>query len=319
MASAPIIYPTKEAWLAERQKRLGASEAAAALGLSPYDTPLQLWLRKTGRLPAQPETPAMKRGRMLEPAVAEWYAEETGRKVTFATFVMAPPEIAIYPSAALDFLTATPDRVVRDPGSEQAGNLQLKTTHWRHRDAWADGKVPVHYQVQVQIELHCTGLPWGSIACLIGGESLAWSDYLPDPRALATMLERLERFWWHVTHDQAPNEVRPEDLEAIKEAFRVAPPEAPPLLLDGEQTPRAAQLWTELRQGREAAKAAESVADEAEGRLRMLLGHATEARGEDGAVYVARPREVKPATCKGCGAEIRKGYTTRPLSRKEED
>ena len=43
-----IIKPSShDEWLAEREKGIGASEVAAILGLSPWDTPFSLWLKKT--------------------------------------------------------------------------------------------------------------------------------------------------------------------------------------------------------------------------------------------------------------------------------
>ena len=36
-------------WLEYRRSRRNASETAAVMGLSPWNTPYQLWLEKTGR------------------------------------------------------------------------------------------------------------------------------------------------------------------------------------------------------------------------------------------------------------------------------
>ena len=40
---------SREAWLAVRRQGIGSSDAAAAVGLNPYQSPLELWLNKTGR------------------------------------------------------------------------------------------------------------------------------------------------------------------------------------------------------------------------------------------------------------------------------
>ena len=40
---------TREQWLAIRKLGIGSSDAAVAVGLSPYKCPLSLWLEKTGR------------------------------------------------------------------------------------------------------------------------------------------------------------------------------------------------------------------------------------------------------------------------------
>ena len=39
----------REDWLAVRKQGIGSSDAAAAVGLNPYKSQLELWLEKTGR------------------------------------------------------------------------------------------------------------------------------------------------------------------------------------------------------------------------------------------------------------------------------
>ena len=39
---------------------------------------MDVWLSKMGRVGPTPETPPQRRGRLLEPAVAQWYQEEMG-------------------------------------------------------------------------------------------------------------------------------------------------------------------------------------------------------------------------------------------------
>ena len=65
------------AWRAYRLAKRNASESAAVLGLSPWTTPYQLWLQKTGRS-VQAVTHAMQRGTDLEPAARLAYENQTG-------------------------------------------------------------------------------------------------------------------------------------------------------------------------------------------------------------------------------------------------
>lgn len=58
-------------WLAWRREFVTASDVAAMFGLHPYKTALELWAEKSGLdLGQKKETAAMRRGRILEPAVA---------------------------------------------------------------------------------------------------------------------------------------------------------------------------------------------------------------------------------------------------------
>ena len=67
---------------ADRRAGLGASDAPAALGLSPWKTPLELFLEKTGRAAPVEEKLSMRIGRALEPVVLRAFVDETGLAVT---------------------------------------------------------------------------------------------------------------------------------------------------------------------------------------------------------------------------------------------
>jgi len=66
----------REEWLDVRKGGIGSSDAAAAVGLNPYKSQLELWLEKTGRDAELPktdpndETSPMYWGTLLEPIVA---------------------------------------------------------------------------------------------------------------------------------------------------------------------------------------------------------------------------------------------------------
>lgn len=54
---------------------IGGSDVAAILGVSPFKTPHELWLQKTGRAPREEVTPEQQkrfdRGHRLEPVVLQ--------------------------------------------------------------------------------------------------------------------------------------------------------------------------------------------------------------------------------------------------------
>src|SRR5690606_20315779 len=81
-ATAPIAqYHDEQRCPEERKTGIGGSEVAAIFGEHPFLTARELWERKTGRAVEQPETPAMRRGRLLEDVAAQLYSEETGRQL----------------------------------------------------------------------------------------------------------------------------------------------------------------------------------------------------------------------------------------------
>ena len=130
-------------WHAYRQSRRNASESAAVLGLSPWMTPYQLWLVKTGRSETR-VTHAMQRGTDLEPLARAAYEDQTG-------LVMQPLvlEAGDY-SASLDGMTLEGDLV-----------LEIKCPlRGTRSDLWQDvqsGQVPAYYAIQVQHQLMVSG------------------------------------------------------------------------------------------------------------------------------------------------------------------
>lgn len=75
---------SREEWLSVRGNGIGSSDAAVAVGISPFKSPLELWLEKTGRQPAPDlaANDAVFWGTTLEHIIATVYAERNGAKVT---------------------------------------------------------------------------------------------------------------------------------------------------------------------------------------------------------------------------------------------
>ena len=48
---------SREQWLQVRKQGIGSSDAAAACGLNPHMSILELWMIKTGRMQTQPDQP----------------------------------------------------------------------------------------------------------------------------------------------------------------------------------------------------------------------------------------------------------------------
>src|SRR5258707_6935375 len=77
--------PNSKQWYAWRSKGLGASDAPAILGASPWTSRFELWAYRTGLLP-KPEfnafaLKAVERGNQLEPLACEVYEKMTGLSV----------------------------------------------------------------------------------------------------------------------------------------------------------------------------------------------------------------------------------------------
>lgn len=191
---------SREEWLAERRTGIGGSDAAAVLGLSPWATPLTVWLDKTGRAEPKDETESMRIGTELEDYVARSYSRETGRKVQRFTKTVHD-----------GCLLGNFDRLVVPEGKKVASHgatvrtdtlLECKTTS----RSWDDG-VPIHYQIQVQ---HYLGLvpclAFADVAVLfLGRKQFGVYRLVRDEAVIARMQGQL-REWWerHVVRGEMP-------------------------------------------------------------------------------------------------------------------
>jgi putative phage-type endonuclease len=105
--SATIVQLVQgsDAWLAHSRNLFNASETPAVLGISPWQTPYQLWLVKTGRAETEVTAP-MRRGTALEPQARLAYEEKTG--LVMQPLVLQDGRF----SASLDGMTLAGDLIV---------------------------------------------------------------------------------------------------------------------------------------------------------------------------------------------------------------
>lgn len=210
LAGTIITVADRDAWLAERRSGIGASECAAAMGISPYegDTPLNLYLRKIGALGPTPDNEAMKMGRLLEPIVAELYMER--HDCSFSG------EQVFLRSNEHSFMLATLDRVRSD-----GRIVELKTAGGRSHEDWGpDGtdEVPVNYAAQVQHQMLVAETDTADLAVLIGGQQFRTYTLHRNERQIAEIVRREAIFWEHV-ETRTPPEIREGDLRLMHRLY----------------------------------------------------------------------------------------------------
>jgi putative phage-type endonuclease len=169
-------------WLEIRRCSLGASECAAALGVSPFDTPIDIWQRKIGKAPPVAETDAMRWGKKLERVIQEEYEERTGE--TLATQVFARHPERPWMTATLDGLTP-------------AGKVvEFKTASAFARE-WGDeaDEVPMQYLVQLHHQMVVVGATEADLAVLIGGQDFRVYSVRQDADLARHVRTGAERFW----------------------------------------------------------------------------------------------------------------------------
>jgi len=165
------LTPGTAAWEEARTGlTITATEIAAVVGLSPWQSRFSLWHKKAG-LPTPPfeMTPAVEWGNRLEDAVADkWQDEHPGQLAAPAGTWMhrerewqrATPDRLIYPQPDHDF----------DVPEQAVGLLEVKTSPFG--DEWGPSgseQIPIHYRCQVMWQMDTLGLHRTEVAVLIGG------------------------------------------------------------------------------------------------------------------------------------------------------
>jgi len=194
---------THKQWLAERRTGIGGSDSAAVLGLSPYKSPVDVWLDKTGQSDETPDNTAMQWGRLLEATIRQNYAETTGR------IVDVPREILR--AKTVPHILANVDGLTND-----GRVLEVKTA--RSDKEWGEAgtdQIPRHYLLQVQHYMLVTERPVADVAVLIGGQDYRVYTVNADAELHRLMAAHYAAFWRKVEERTPPEPVSYADVQAI--------------------------------------------------------------------------------------------------------
>ncbi|WP_411166981.1 putative phage-type endonuclease [Aeromonas sp. DSM 116730] len=268
---------TREQWLDIRQQGIGSSDAAVAVGLSPYKCPLTLWLEKTAR--KAPEDISQKEavlwGVELEPVLAQVYAKRTGYKVRRVNAVLQHPEHT--------FMLANLDReVVGHP--DGPGILEIKTASYHSAPQWEEG-VPVAYQCQVLHQLAVTGHAWAEVAVLIGGQDFRIYRIERDEEKIGDLIRREAHFWQQVRQDWQPE---PDGSSDAAAALGWLFPRDDGQTVDLSDSNQLFGQLLQLREQKEVVEQQESLIKQ---RLQATLGEATAGLFANGKITWKRSKD----------------------------
>ena len=275
--ASPATDPDDPAWHEARALGIGSSDAAAILGLDPWNSLYGLWLAKTGRTVRDGESEPMRWGKVLEGPIAEEYGVRAGVRIGPAPGVLAHVEH--------DWLRASPDRMRLDSEGRPWSFVEVKNVSGWKSGEWdaKAGLAPPHYIVQTMHQLAVTGFDEAAIACLVGGQHLEYLTVERDEALIEGLLEREAAFWQSVVDDvEPPWDGSRQSIEAVR-SYRAEPgtvidlrDEHHPLL---EEVRVAKSVTAALRAELKAAEEAEKAAV---GALQAVMGTAEVALGEDG-------------------------------------
>lgn len=273
---------SRDDWLAVRRTGIGSSDAAAAVGLNPYMSALELWLDKTGRGEGLPRpdpndaTSPVFWGTLLEPLVAAIYTRQTGNKVRKVNAVLRHPNIP--------WMLANIDREI--VGAHDVQILECKTAGEYGARLWRDG-VPEYVQVQVQHQLAVTGKTAAHVAVLLCGQALEVHRIERDDALIGQLIELEARFWRYVESDTPP----PADgSESADRALRHLYP-GNGETIDFSDDPRLSSVFSDLIAVRGEIETRQQLEAQFKQMIQEAMGDAVRAVFETGSVSFKRSKD----------------------------
>ena len=205
-------------WLDLRKQDVTASVVGALLGVHEWATPYSIWAEKTGRLPERrEETPAQRRGRILQGVAFEILAEERPEwRIERGTRYYREPETR---------LGATPDLLVKH--GRKRGIVQVKTVEasvfrskWVSQDGEID--VPLWIAVQAIVEATLTGSDFAYVAALVVGHGV--DLHVEEVPIHSGIMDRVRaevaEFWRMVEAGEEPSPDYRRDAETLSSVYR---------------------------------------------------------------------------------------------------
>ncbi len=269
----------KEEWLEGRFHGIGGSDAAAILGISPFKSRLQLWHEKVSKkIFSEPENELILQiGNVLEPIIADKYAQKTGR-------ILEKRPQKIHPE--YPFIIGNIDREI--VGDERGpGILEIKT-----KGAWVDWHgedIPPYYMSQVQHYLSVYGYDWASFAVLdLGTRKITHTDVERDDKQISNIINEEKKFW-NLVEKGTPPEVDNSKVcgDFLKEYYG----KSEDITIDLIENNDATKWAMSLRDVRSQKHLLESQEDECKNHLMTLVGSAEKALGNNFKISWKAPKD----------------------------
>jgi len=253
-----------------RRGFLGGTDIAAIIGVSPWRSPLDVWLDKTGRAEQRETNYAMRRGTRLEALLLD----EFGRR--HPEYRVSRPRKPVVRDNAGFPAGASLDGLAYPKASRKAAAVLEAKTAFGSWKAFRGRDLPDQYWVQVQWYLWVTGLPVAYVIADTGAWDVKEITIEPDGEVQQRLVDEGRRFWVdYVMADTPPPPApgHPSDLQALGVAYRETTDDV--LELPDDVTRLVAAYVDEQR-----AKAEhEARLDELKATIAAAMGPHTKARG----------------------------------------
>ena len=189
-----VLFMQDDKWREGRKHSIGASDAAAVMGISPWKTEAQLWDEKANGKTLDFHNADTVRGHRSENHILELYGIETGRKIFSGERIMLMSNHNPFMSCTLDGIDFTDEN--------NPVIIEVKSVKFSHGE-WSDDKIPDYYFTQLLHQLAVTG--WNEAILLVrftrneGWESASERMYHVKREDVQDQIDKLVRkeskFW----------------------------------------------------------------------------------------------------------------------------
>ena len=192
----------------DRQTYIGSSDTAAILGISPWKTPLDVYLDKVQprvEITDPDKLRVLNRGKRMEPYVIDLLAEETGLEIVCRN--------ERYIDTEYNFLAAE-----IDAEAASGENIEIKTVSPFKAKEWGEqqsDEIPVHYAAQAMHALMITGRALCVFGVLIGADDFRIYRIERDDVTIAAIRAKEIAFWKRVQDRNPP------DPSTVSDVFRL--------------------------------------------------------------------------------------------------
>lgn len=192
--------------LAERLKYITATDMAVICRLSPWKNPVELWLEKTEQSQAKDisNSPAVVAGHYLEPVIAQWFSDETGKKLR--------TDESLKPHKTIPYIAAHIDRLVEGEPAALECKSTISQKGWGER---GENIIPDYYLVQCAHEAMAWDLERVYCAVLISGNDFRHYVYERNDKLEQALIERCATFWGHVQNMTPPTPVTGDEVLSL--------------------------------------------------------------------------------------------------------
>lgn len=181
---------------------IGSSEAAAAIGLNPHKSQLELWTEKSGRKAPGCDPPCMviASPAPTDPSGTTAHRCHNGVGVSVGVGGGSPPRVVRHPT--LPFMLATaPLELTNDPNVELMEYSICEAFQRGERN----GGMPGYVRLQVQHQLAVTGKAAADVAVMAAGHEPEIFRIERDDEAIARLIVLEARFWSYVEAGAPPS------------------------------------------------------------------------------------------------------------------